>query len=283
MPQRLLCIWIQFERGTFAPLEHVIAACEAMRDLAHEVQSLKVDVHASLKDREPGKRSQDWRVPHREYQVVLGGIDTSLHESVRVSCGTKGMQNSFHHEAWSVCWTDGSTVGSDRSELLVCVRPELLVKKQNAAERVIRICDATIGSTSIVSGVCEYSTWSEVFGGNYFDAGPWGGFPRWRAMRRSMWCEGAAKGTWVRDLGWITLVGPSLSERATDWLETCRLFQSFGGSIAKVQQQSVITRPFGTAFIAARKPDFYWNQPLDEVSRLHGWLAMRLRMDNLIM
>lgn len=283
MPQRLLCMWLQFERGTAAPIEHVIAACEAMRGFADDVQSLKVDVHGSLKDRGGGTRSPAWRVPHREYQSVLRGIDPSLHNEIRVSCGTKGMQSAFHLESWSVEWADGSDVGSDRSELLVCLRPELLMKKSHAADRVIGVCDAIIGSASIVSGVCEYCAWSEVFGGTCFNAGPWGGFPRWRAMRRSMWNEGGARATWVRDLGWITLVGCSLSDRATDWSETCSLFQSFGDGVARVQGQYVVKRPYGTAFVVARKPDHYLNQPLDEVSRCHGWLAMRLRMDNLIM
>lgn len=283
MRQRILCIWIQFERGNSAPIDHVIAACEAMRELAYEVHSLKVDIDAPLKRRIVGKRGPSWRVPHAEYQRVLRDIDASLHTFIRVSCGTKSLKNSFHLEAWSVCFTDGNMVGSKRSELLMCLRPDLLVKQRDAVERLIGICDAAIGSASIVSGVCEYCAWSEVFGGNYFDAGPWSGFPRWRAMRRQMWNEGAARGHWVRDVGWITLVGRSLSERATDWPETCRLYQAFGDGVAMIQQQSVAQRPYGTAFVAAQNPEHYWEEPIEEVSRLNGWLAMRLRMDNLIM
>lgn len=283
MKKLLATIWLQYGDTDHLRINQLADLVDTLMRLRPDRQSRRIEISAGVLKKERSDPDPSKRINRGDASTTVRGISLEQLSSLRISCGLVGKNNAFHNEAWSAELTSGKLLDSGKDECCVCFDMRALMARGAYQDQCLMILDILIKHHSIISGVCDVSRWSDTIGGEYYLRSPWHGFDRSRCVRRNMWNQGGSTRQWVRDLGWMTLVGDAICRDIPAWDAISSGFGMGPDNVTSVRRQVVVSKPYGTVFVAAHDPIHYFEEPVEECSLLNGWLGLQLRMHNALM
>lgn len=283
MNNPLISIWIQYDTTYANRFAHAVMQLMGILARSGAIQQSRfLDVHGVRSKGAQSNLRLDTRLTRAGCESAIRDIDTSQFSLARVSCNQRGVRNTFENEVWSCSYLDGRHYASERDEICVCIRADIL-SEDSATQTMVDIIGALTHDTEIVSGVCDVSSWSSTLGGQYYTRGILHGLPRFMAVRQGMWNDGGSTVEWARDVGWITILGREILTNIEELDDICEQYRTRDNALSSVRRQHIYRNDNAIMFVSHHNLMRYYEDCLGGCSELDGWLAFQLGRQNVLM